>query len=78
MVTGATSGSEQAIAAHLATEGANLALNYRNDPEKLDETKELIAQMCDQVIQVNLRGAYLCAREVIKHLLDRNHCFFSF
>ncbi|MGM3309162.1 SDR family oxidoreductase [Anabaena sp. WFMT] len=26
----------------------------------------------DQVIGVNLRGAYLCARETIKHLLDQN------
>lgn len=133
LVTGATSGIGQAIAAHFATEGANLALNYRNDPDKLDDTKELIEQMCDQVrgcggkevpvegdvseeadiirmcneaiaklgsidilvnnagiqtaapsheletsdfdqvIQVNLRGAYLCAREAIKHFLDRGN-----
>ena len=132
LVTGATSGIGQAIAAYFATEGGNLALNYRNDPDKLDDTKELIEQMCDQVrscggkevsvegdvseeadiiqmcneaiaklggldilinnagiqtaassheletsdfdrvIQVNLRGAYLCAREVIKHFLDQN------
>lgn len=131
LVTGATSGIGQAIAAHFATEGANVALNYRNDPQKLDDTKELIDQMCsqvrgcggrelpvegdvseesdivrmcnevieklgsldilvnnagiqtasasheldtadfDKVISVNLRGAYLCAREVIKHFLDR-------
>ena len=133
LITGATSGIGQAIAVHFATEGANLALNYRNDPDKLDETKELIDQMCDQVrgcggkelpvegdiseeadiirmcneaiaklgsldilinnagiqttapshkletsdfdqvIQVNLRGAYLCAREAINHFLDQNH-----
>lgn len=133
LVTGATSGIGQAIAAHFATEGANLALNYRNDPDKLDDTRELIEQMCDQVrgcggkevsvegdvseeadiirmcneaiaklgsidilinnagiqtaapsheletsdfdqvIQVNLRGAYLCAREAIKHFLHRGH-----
>ena len=42
LVTGATSGSGQAIAAYFATEGANLALNYRNDPDQLDDTKELI------------------------------------
>ncbi|MEM7595606.1 MAG: glucose 1-dehydrogenase [Cyanobacteria bacterium P01_A01_bin.83] len=131
LVTGATSGIGQAIAAHFAIEGANVALNYRNDPSKLDDTKELIDKMCsqvkgcggrelpvegdvsnegdivrmcnevieklgsldilinnagiqtaapsheletadfDKVIQVNLRGAYLCARETIKHFMKR-------
>jgi glucose 1-dehydrogenase len=133
LVTGATSGIGQAIAAYFAKEGANVALNYRNNLEKLEDTKELIAQMCsqvkdcggreipvegdvseeadiirmynevieklgsldilinnagiqtatpshqletsdfDQVIQVNLRGAYLCAREAIKHFLVRGN-----
>ena len=131
LVTGATSGIGQAIAAYFATEGANVALNYRQDPDKLDDTKELIEQMCsqvkgcggkeiaveadmsreadivrmcaetvdklgsldilinnagiqtaanshelatddfDKVINVNLRGAYLCAREAIKHFIAR-------
>lgn len=133
LVTGATSGIGQAIAAYMATEGANVALNYRNDPQKLDDTKELIDRMCsqvkgcggrelpvegdvseesdivrmcnevieklgsldilinnagiqtasasheldladfDKVISVNLRGAYLCAREAIKHFLKREY-----
>lgn len=133
LVTGATSGIGQAIAAYFAKEGANVALNYRHDLEKLEDTKELIAKMCsqvkdcggrelsvegdvseevdivrmynevieklgsldilinnagiqtatpshqlttsdfDKVIQVNLRGAYLCAREAIKHFLDRGN-----
>ena len=131
LVTGATSGIGQAIAAHFATEGANVALNYRKDPDKLDDTEKLIEQMCsqvkgcggkelsvegdvsqeadivrmcgetidklgsldilinnagiqtaaashelatddfDKVINVNLRGAYLCAREAIKHFIAR-------
>lgn len=131
LVTGATSGIGQAIAAYFATKGANVALNYRGDPDKLDDTKELIEQMCsqvrdcggkeiaveadmsreadivrmcdetverlgsldilinnagiqtaakshelatddfDRVINVNLRGAYLCAREAIKHFIAR-------
>ncbi len=129
LVTGATSGIGQAIAAYFAVEGANVALNYRNDPEKLEDTEKLINKMCsqvtgcggrelpvegdvseeadiirmcdrvveklgsldilvnnagiqttapshelttadfDKVIQINLRGAYLCAREAIKHFL---------
>ncbi|GAB4226174.1 MAG: SDR family oxidoreductase [Stanieria sp.] len=129
LITGATSGIGQAIAVRFALEGANVALNYRNDPDKLDETKKLIEQNCsqvrscggqaipvegdvseaedvvrmcqevieklgsldilinnaglqkaspshqieladfDQVIAVNLRGAYLCATEAIKHFL---------
>ena len=133
LVTGATSGIGQDIAAYFASEGANVALNYRNDPSKLDSTKKAIAKMCDgiencggkqlpveadvseeadvirmcseviekfgsldilinnagiqnsspshelktadfdKVIQVNLRGAYLCAREAIKHFMERGN-----
>jgi glucose 1-dehydrogenase len=131
LITGATSGIGQAISAYFAAEGANVALNYRNDPAKLEGTKELIDKMCsqvegcggkrlpvegdvaeeadivrmcdevvrnlgsldilinnagiqtaapshevetadfDQVIKINLRGAYLCSREAIKHFLNR-------
>lgn len=131
LVTGATSGIGQEIAAYFVAEGANVALNYRNDINKLDATKSLIEEKCsqsqkpsgktlpveadvsqaaditrmcdevieklgsidilinnagiqnsspshelstadfDKVIQVNLRGAYLCARETLKHLMQR-------
>ncbi|MGF1540470.1 MAG: glucose 1-dehydrogenase [Pleurocapsa sp.] len=133
LVTGATSGIGQAIAVYFATEGANVALNYRQDPNKLDDTKKLIEEMCsqvqgcggqelpvegdvseeeditrmyreviskfgsldilinnagiqtaspshelatsdfDKVIQVNLRGAYLCAKEAIAHFLEHGN-----
>lgn len=131
LVTGATSGIGQAIAIRFLVEGANVALNYRNDIHKLEDAQKQIAQlqsrldyplgqplpvegdvsqekdiirMChevveklgsldilinnaglqtnepshqvetdefDQVIAVNLRGAYLCAREAIKHFLNQ-------
>ena len=131
LVTGATSGYGQAIAAYFASVGGNVALNYRKDIQKLDSTKELIKKMCaeaegcsgkqlpvqadiseeadiirmcnevasqlgsidilinnagiqttapsheldisdfDRVINVNLRGAYLCAREAIRHFLQQ-------
>ena len=131
LVTGATSGIGQAIAAYFASVGGNVALNYRKDIQKLDSTKELIKKMCaeaegcsgkqlpvqadiseeadiirmcnevasqlgsidilinnagiqttapsheldisdfDRVINVNLRGAYLCAREAIRHFLQQ-------
>ena len=133
LVTGATSGIGQAIAAHFVSEGANVALNYRRDISKLDDTKKLIKEKCDRdngcdgkqlpvegdvskeadivrmcnevveqlgsldilinnagiqtaapsheletadfdkVMQVNLRGAYLCAREAIKHFMERDN-----
>lgn len=129
LVTGATSGIGQAIAVHFMTEGANVALNYRKDPSKLDDTKKLIDRGCegsggctgkqfpveadmteeadiirmtdeviaefggldilinnagiqtsapshevetadfDRVMQVNLRGAYLCARQALQHFM---------
>ncbi|HEY9771220.1 MAG TPA: glucose 1-dehydrogenase [Coleofasciculaceae cyanobacterium] len=131
LVTGATSGIGQAIAAYFVSVGGNVALNYRKDIQKLDSTKKLIEKMCaeaqgcsgkqlpveadiseetdiirmcnevasqlgsidilinnagiqttapshelatsdfDRVINVNLRGAYLCAREAIKHFLQQ-------
>lgn len=133
LVTGATSGIGQAIAARFAVEGANVAINYRNDPEKVEDTEKLIEEMCsqvkgcggkelpvegdvseeqdiirmcdeviskfgsldilinnagiqtaadshklatkdfDKVMAVNLRGSYLCAREAIKHFLERGN-----
>jgi len=131
LVTGASSGIGQAIAVRFATEGANVAINYRKSPEDAKETEEMVDNACgqikdcgvksllvqadvskeedvvrminsvvnefgsldilinnagiqiagaaheikiadfDRVIAVNLRGAYLCAREVIKHFLEQ-------
>jgi glucose 1-dehydrogenase len=133
LITGASSGIGQAIAIRLAQEGANIAINYRSDPEGAENTEEIAMQKAcgeiencgvksllvqgdvakeediirmvntivekfgsldilinnagiqtecpsheletadfDRVIAVNLRGAYLCARETIKHLLSTN------
>ena len=133
LITGATSGIGQAISAYFVAEGANVALNYRDDISKLDETKDLISETCskdrqcsgkafpvegdvsqeedivrmcrevveklgsldilinnagiqestpshelsaadfDKVMEVNLRGAYLCAREALKHFIERDY-----
>ncbi len=133
LITGATSGIGQAIAVRFAQEGANVAINYRGNPEKAEDTEEMIDQVCnqirgcggqdfpvegdvsneqdiirmceevveklgsldilvnnagmqiaeasdqvktenfDQVISVNLRGAFLCSREAIKQFLKQNN-----
>lgn len=41
LVTGATSGSGQAIAVRFATEGANVAINGSKSPEDAEETLSL-------------------------------------
>lgn len=131
LVTGASSGIGQAIAIRFAQEGANVAVNYRSEPDEAEATavkvneacmavrasgcKDLIVQAdvskedqvaemfekviaafgsidilvnnagiqkaCpsdeiemsdfDRVLNVNLRGAFLCARQAIRHFLER-------
>ena len=133
LITGAGSGIGQAIAIRLATEGCNIAINYRKSSEDAEETEEMAMQKAcgqveecgmksllvqgdvsqeediinmvntvveqfgsldilinnagiqkecpsheistkdfDNVLSVNLRGAFLCARETIKHFLSQN------
>ncbi|MDN3510177.1 MAG: glucose 1-dehydrogenase [Candidatus Jettenia sp.] len=131
LITGATSGIGYAIAVRFSQEGANVAINYRQDDEKVEEVLSTVRNIClsvkgfgckdlmvqgdvskeddvvrmfrevitewgrldiminnagiqkssishendmrdfDKIIAVNLRGAYLCAREAIKHFLSR-------
>jgi glucose 1-dehydrogenase len=124
LITGASTGIGQAIAVRFAREGANVAINFRNDPEQASTTEQLVHQTCaramlvqadisqeaevkrmfaeviqelgaidilvnnagiqkpaashdveladfDRVMGVNLRGAFLCAREAIRHFLSR-------
>ncbi|MCJ8280001.1 MAG: SDR family NAD(P)-dependent oxidoreductase [Rivularia sp. ALOHA_DT_140] len=134
LVTGATSGIGQSIAVRFAREGANVAINYRKNPENAEDTENLIYKACsdarcgcggkeilvqadvskesdivemfaevkqefggldilvsnagiqipgeahkiefsefEKVIDVNLKGAYLCAREAIKIFLEKGN-----
>ena len=133
LVTGASSGIGQAIAIRLATEGCNIAINYRKSIEDAEATEKIAMQKAcgqveecgvklllvqgdvsqeqdifemvnavvdkfgrfdilinnagiqkecasheistedfDRVLSTNLRGAFLCARETIKHFLAQN------
>lgn len=131
LVTGASSGIGKAIAIRFAQEGANVAINYRSDPQEAEATGAAVREACkavrgsgcrdmivqadvskqehvremfrqvlegfgsldvlvnnagiqkpspshdieladfDRVLNVNLRGAFLCAQEAIRHFLSR-------
>src|SRR4026207_441073 len=45
LVTGASSGIGQAIAVRFAQEGANVALNYRGDPQEVQQTQEMVRKV---------------------------------
>jgi glucose 1-dehydrogenase len=46
LITGAASGIGQAIALRFAREGANVAINYRSNPEQAEETLRLVRSLC--------------------------------
>jgi glucose 1-dehydrogenase len=49
LITGASSGISQAIAVRFATEGVNVAINYRKNPEDAAETEEMVNNACGQI-----------------------------
>jgi glucose 1-dehydrogenase len=51
LVTGATSGIGQAIAVRFAAEGADVAINYRRQPEDAAETEEMVGEALDRCIE---------------------------
>src|ERR1700676_3469408 len=42
LITGASSGIGQAIAVRFAQEGANVAMNYRGEPQEVEQTQEMV------------------------------------
>ena len=46
LITGASTGIGQAIAVRFAQEGANVAINFRNDPDQASVTEQLVHQAC--------------------------------
>jgi glucose 1-dehydrogenase len=132
LVTGGATGIGRAIAIRFAEEGADVAINYLNQPEAAEETMEELQAACqgvqeqggrdlvvqadvsdeaqvqamfaevldvwgrldvlvnnagiqiespshemsaedfDKVVAVNLRGAFLCSREALRHFLSRD------
>jgi 3-oxoacyl-[acyl-carrier protein] reductase len=125
LVTGASQGLGKSMSLLLASEGANVAVNYRRSSERADETvreireehgakaipvyadmskesdivamfekideqfgridilinnaaycptcqvADMTEQMWNYTLQVNLTGMFLCSREFVKRLLDR-------
>lgn len=57
LVTGASSGIGQAISIRLATEGCNIAINYRKSIEDAEETEKIAMQKaCGQVEKCGVKS----------------------
>ncbi|NUO10532.1 MAG: SDR family NAD(P)-dependent oxidoreductase, partial [Candidatus Brocadia sp.] len=46
LITGATSGIGYAIAVRFSQEGANVAINYRQDDEKVEDVLSTVRNIC--------------------------------
>jgi len=85
IITGASSGIGAGVAKAMAAEGASVVVNYSSSPEKADKIlSEIKAGLqkdakfhnmtlaeWNHVIDINLTGQFLCAREAIREFLRR-------
>jgi glucose 1-dehydrogenase len=58
LITGATSGIGQVIAIRLATEGCNIAINYRRNIEDAENTEEMAMRKLVETLPIAVLSLY--------------------